>query len=95
MIGPSRPGRKAVILGDTCDSSQIAPIAHNCDVLIHESTFESQMKRKALKYMHSTSCMAGEFAKQVNRIDVSKIMIMVLEMCDCLLYFEFDILANV
>lgn len=60
-----RPGRKMVLLGDTCDSSAILDIARGCDVLSHEATFQKGMEEKAAVATHSTSEQAGAFAKIV------------------------------
>eukprot|EP01080_Neovahlkampfia_damariscottae_P003181 gene3181-5497_t len=65
VIGESSPGRKIVILGDTFDASNIASIAKKCDVLIHESTFTNEHEEHALYKKHSTSGMAGAFAKKI------------------------------
>lgn len=57
--------RKAVVLGDTCDSSGIVGAAKDCDLLIHEATFLEELKDKAAAAMHSTAKMAGAFASQI------------------------------
>jgi ribonuclease BN (tRNA processing enzyme) len=48
-----------VVLGDTCDASNIAHLAENCDLLIHEVTMVDSMKSKAFQRGHSTASMAG------------------------------------
>ena len=65
VIGESTIGRKVVILGDTFDPSNIIPIAKGCDVLVHEATFKNAHETHALMKKHSTSGMAGYFAKSV------------------------------
>jgi len=54
VIGPSRPGRKVVILGDTCDSTTMIPISEGADVLVHEATNESAHEQKSIENGHST-----------------------------------------
>jgi len=60
-----RPGRKMVLLGDTCDSTAIANAAHGCDVISHEATYSRGMEEKAAVATHSTSEQAGEFARRI------------------------------
>ncbi|KAF8663486.1 hypothetical protein AX16_001054 [Volvariella volvacea WC 439] len=77
---PRRPGRKVVILGDTCDPSPIADLANSADLLIHEatnahlpgvdpSTKSSDtykiVEERAKSRGHSTPQMAGAFAKKI------------------------------
>ncbi len=54
MIGPSRPGRKVVILGDTCDSKSMILFSLEADVLVHEATNENAHEEKSKENGHST-----------------------------------------
>ena len=54
VVGPCRCGRKIVMLGDTCDSSAMIPIAHNADLLVHEATNENSHHDQCRENGHST-----------------------------------------
>lgn len=54
-----------VILGDTCNAKNLQKIAQNADVLVHEATCEDEELMVALKSLHSTAGMAGEFARSI------------------------------
>ena len=65
VVGKPRKPRKIVILGDTCDPSAIIDHAMDADVLIHEATCSDEDLHVALSKGHSTSGIAGEFARKI------------------------------
>jgi ribonuclease Z len=66
VLHPVVPGRKIVILGDTCDASAIKQLAMNADVVIHETTLPDERNDVALERGHSSPATAGQFARSVN-----------------------------
>lgn len=73
VLGPPRPGRKVVILGDTCHSDNIIPLAQGADVIVHEATNArlkddpktyDEVEKTTKDHGHSTPQMAGEFAQR-------------------------------
>jgi len=75
FLGPDKPGKKIVILGDTSDPWSMKDISLDCDMLIHEATnaktsedgektFE-EVESMAKEHGHSTPQMAAAFAREV------------------------------
>lgn len=62
-VGPPRPGRCVVYSGDTRPSRVIAEFASGADVLIHDSTFDESLRKKAEEDGHSTAREAAETAR--------------------------------
>ncbi|XP_074652376.1 zinc phosphodiesterase ELAC protein 1-like [Tubulanus polymorphus] len=65
VIGADKPGRKILILGDTCDSNRLVTFTKDVDVLIHEATLENDKLSDAMEKGHSTPGMAAEFANAI------------------------------
>jgi ribonuclease Z len=64
VMGPSRPGRKLALSGDTRPCEALAEAARGADILIHESTFSDEDQARALETRHSTAREAGRIAQQ-------------------------------
>ena len=63
VMGPTRPGRKLTISGDTrpCDALRVA--ASGSDVLVHEATFAIEDAERAHLTGHSTASQAAGVAR--------------------------------
>jgi ribonuclease Z len=63
VVGPTRPGRRIVISGDTrpCQTTEV--YAHGADVLVHEATFMEDERARARETGHSTAQQAAELAR--------------------------------
>jgi ribonuclease Z len=63
VLGPSRPGRKVVISGDTMPCQSLLIAAHRADVLLHEATFAQDEHERAAETGHSTAPQAALLAR--------------------------------
>lgn len=72
VLGPARKGRKIVISGDTKPIDEMIDFSKNADILIHEATFDSELKEISGEYGHSTALQAAEIAKKA---DVEKLFL--------------------
>lgn len=61
-VDPPRRGRIVVYSGDTLPFEGMVEFARGADVLVHESSFDSSLRGKALEDMHSTAADAAEIA---------------------------------
>jgi ribonuclease Z len=62
VMGPTRPGRKLMLSGDTRPSDSIRLAAHGADVLVHEATFADEERDRAAQNGHSTARQAAMVA---------------------------------
>jgi ribonuclease Z len=62
LVGPSRPGRRIVLTGDSRPSEATVNAAMQADVLVHEATFATEEAPRALETSHSTAREAAEVA---------------------------------
>ncbi|MFQ6074142.1 MAG: ribonuclease Z, partial [Candidatus Bathyarchaeia archaeon] len=64
VVGPPRQGRKVVYSGDTRPSENVAELAQNADMLIHDGTFDDELSDRAYEDGHSTASQAAEIANK-------------------------------
>ncbi|MFL5573841.1 MAG: ribonuclease Z [Gemmatimonadaceae bacterium] len=62
LVGPTRPGRRIVLTGDSRPSEGTVAAAMGADVLIHEATFATEEAPRAVETGHSTAREAAEVA---------------------------------
>lgn len=63
LVGPTRPGRTVVYTGDTRPCDAVRAVSHGADLLIHEATFSSDERARAVETGHSTAREAAEIAR--------------------------------
>jgi ribonuclease Z len=66
VMGPPRKGRKIVYTGDTRPFKSIARLAAEADLLIHDATFDDDLRDRASEDGHSTPSQAARDAKKAN-----------------------------
>ena len=66
VLGPPRKGSKLTYSGDTIPCEEMIQFAKDSTLLIHESTYKSEDKDKAMEHAHSTATDAADIALQSN-----------------------------
>jgi ribonuclease Z len=64
VVGPTRRGRRLVFSGDTAPCDMVRVAADGADVLVHEATFTSEERERAMETGHSTAAQAAELARE-------------------------------
>ncbi|HEY3451184.1 MAG TPA: ribonuclease Z [Myxococcales bacterium] len=66
VLGPSRPGLKVVLSGDTRPCRNTVKASVKADLLIHEATFGDDDQARARETDHSTAREAGRVAREAD-----------------------------
>ncbi len=62
LVGPPRPGRTAVVTGDTRPCDATVEMSRDADLLVHEATFADEEAERARETGHSTAREAAGVA---------------------------------
>lgn len=63
-VGPPEAGRIVAIIGDTRPCAEAVELARGADLLVHEATFDAELKELARQFYHSTSRQAADIARE-------------------------------
>lgn len=63
LVGPTRPGRRVVITGDTRPGAATVDAAQHADLLVHEATFAEDEAARAKETGHATAREAAMVAR--------------------------------
>jgi ribonuclease Z len=66
VVGPPRPGRRAVYTGDTRPTDATIEAARGADLLIHDATFADDWADRAVATAHSTGAEAAMIARRAD-----------------------------
>ena len=64
VLGPARRGRKIVYATDTRPCDQVASLASEADLLIHDGMFSDELRAQARQKHHSTVVQAARIARR-------------------------------
>jgi len=63
VLGPSKPGKRIGISGDTAPSPELNKFFEGCDYLVFDATFLDRDYQRAIDTRHSTATQAATLAK--------------------------------
>src|SRR5947209_8287950 len=66
VVGPTRPGRRIVMPGDTAPVETVRVLSEGADLLVHEATFLEDERGRAADTLHSTALQAAEIARDAD-----------------------------
>lgn len=72
LVGPTRPGRRVLLTGDTRPCEATIDAARGADLLVHEATFADEERERAVETGHST---AREAARVAERAGVHRLVL--------------------
>jgi ribonuclease Z len=72
LVGPTRSGRRVVVVGDTRPCDATVEASQGADLLVHEATFAHEELERARETGHSTAREAAEVA---SRAGVSRLVL--------------------